>query len=225
MARKDTIQYKTLYPSRRSRIRVPQNEFKPLVIESQGRETNRPQDAWWWILHRRGMYRPNAGDDPLEARAVPADKIKGTLPERIVYRLLCEAHFIPDVDFDFQSSLLGGRLELGGIVADFLMPKEQMVIQVQGPTHEAHLRHAKDEEQTSILASMGYSVHNIDDDIILDPVRFDYVMRMLFNMRGHGGRSGTQFASKSSVDGDELQYERIEELLDNAIELWEENYV
>jgi len=77
----------------------------------------------WFTLHKRGPRRSRVGEDPLEARAVPHDYIKGTLPERIVYYYLVNyMKFQAGVDFDFQSSMEGGRIELGGMVVDFLVP-------------------------------------------------------------------------------------------------------
>ena len=52
---------------------------------------------------------------------MPKEQVNGTLPERILYLALIRVmHFSPNADFDFQSSQEGGRLELGGLVADFL---------------------------------------------------------------------------------------------------------
>lgn len=71
-----------------------------------------------FTLRRRGVKRIRVGEDELEKRAVSEEAAGGvaTLPERIVYRELLRRR----VTFDFQSSLLGGRLRLGGMVADFI---------------------------------------------------------------------------------------------------------
>jgi hypothetical protein len=82
------------------------------------------------------------------------------LPERIFYKALTDRGFIPDIDFTFQSNQLGGRMHLGGLVADFLFPAPVMVIvQVQSVWHTQTLYHQiRDEDQKSILESLGYTV-------------------------------------------------------------------
>lgn len=142
-----------------------------------------------FILHRRGLRRGRVGVDPKEQRAVSENEVRGYLHERIVYKYLVEAMgFVPDVDFDFQSSQLGGRLEMGGLVVDFLFPLLKIVLQVQGPTHYEFRRGRKDEEQRMILEDMGYAVHDIDiAAIIANEYLFEDEMRRIFGLRGVGG--------------------------------------
>lgn len=121
-------------------------------------------------IHRRGLnvadYRP---PDPREAWAKPQDEMpmKGTLPERVVYKALEDRH----IEFDFQSSLLGGRVELGGLVADFIISRPPVVIRVQGrfwhgefDTETGDLESGeiaqgrRDDDQRATLEEMGYSV-------------------------------------------------------------------
>lgn len=158
-------------PGRRQRIRIPQPADKPIRFQSGSavRKEFIDQDPWWFVLHRRGVRRPEVGLDPLEARAVSENTVRGTLPERIMYKELQIRRLMGL--FDFQSSLQGGRMELGGIVADFLSDFYRMVIRVQGPTHKGHRRFRKDEEQRNILEEMGYSVHDIDDQTLYDSAK------------------------------------------------------
>src|SRR3990167_2754607 len=121
------------------RIVLPQPEKRPLDIHRRDlvRRGVVSPDARWFTLHRRGPRREDVGGDPREARAVSEEEVRGTLPERIFYLALIRVlHFMPDADFDFQSSLQGGRLEFGGIVADFLFPEQRIIVNVQGPTHD-----------------------------------------------------------------------------------------
>ncbi|RPI49477.1 MAG: DUF559 domain-containing protein, partial [Deltaproteobacteria bacterium] len=111
-------------------------------------------------IHRRGPRRQKIGLDYQESRAKQG--IKGTLIERIFYKALEQRGYVPGSDFDFQSSLLGGRLVMGGIVADFLLPYKRLVINIQGPTHATWIRAAKDQEQRELLESMGYTTLEID---------------------------------------------------------------
>ena len=76
--------------------------------------------------------------------------------------------YVPGIDFDFQSSAEGGRNELGGMVVDFIFEFLRLALRVQGPTHDTHLRKAKDREQESILESMGFAVVDLDTDVVLN---------------------------------------------------------
>lgn len=61
-----------------------------------------------FVLRRRGIRLPQDDKARQERRAVPLAKVYGTLTERIVYREFQRRR----LDFDFQSSLLGGRQQL-----------------------------------------------------------------------------------------------------------------
>ena len=173
------------------RIIIPQPEKRPLHLRTRSfikKELVR-RNPWWWIEHRRGLKgRTKIGEDPREMRAIPHSIVKGTLPERIVFLWLIKAYFVVDIDFSFQSSLSGGRLELGGIVADFIFEPRKMILQVQGPTHDQFLRMRKDEEQKQILYSLGYEVVDIDDDLIYNEQEFEDEMRRILNMVPGRGR-------------------------------------
>ncbi len=71
----------------------------------------------------------------LEARAMPPDQMPGaaTILERVVYKALWDLGYRPP-DMDFQSSMLGGRLDwgFGRQVADFAIHSLGIVIEVQG---------------------------------------------------------------------------------------------
>lgn len=178
-----TSVYVRAYPVVRERIKIPQAAVRPVQISSADlmkKELIR-DDPWWYTLHRRGVRRPKVGEDPLEARAVSKSSVRGTLPERIVYKYLTNnLKMVAGADFDFQSSQSGGRLELGGLVADFLFPYMRIVIQVQGPTHTEYLRGKKDEEQRAILQDMGYRVFDIYELDIYNESRLDDWMRKTF---------------------------------------------
>lgn len=180
--------------TRRTRIRIPQP--KQRVFSFRGKDVLREElikkSPWWFTLHRRGVYRPWVGEDPLEARAVPRWQVVGFLRERIVYRWLVEAHLIPGVDFDFQSSMMGGRAEMGGLVIDFVFPHRKLVLQVAGPTHKENLREAKDEEQRLILASWGYRVSTVPVEVVDNEGEFENFMRRFLNLYS-AGTAGPDF--------------------------------
>lgn len=185
------------YPRKRveRRIVMPQPVKRPIrfQIRSIIRHKLIQPDPWWFTMHRRGPVRPKVGEDPLEARAVPKTVIRGTLPERILYRYLISVMaFVPGIDFDFQSSLQGGRIEVGGIVADFLFEFLRIVIQVQGPTHDQYLRVRKDEEQRLALNELGYEVFELDVPTIYNESRLEEAMRRIFNWL-HSGSAGLSY--------------------------------
>jgi hypothetical protein len=184
------------------RIRIAQPVQRPLTLRGGivHKAAMRP-DATWFILHHRyTVTKP--GVDPMEARAVPHWQVKGTLPERIVYKALVDNfHMVSGVDFDFQSSTSGGRQELGGIVADFLFFYKKLILQVQGPTHTDFLRQAKDEEQRMILGEMGYTVEYLNLEVIQNELWLEDTLRRMFGLRlGNGAGSGTMTSPWSEAD-------------------------
>lgn len=151
---------------KKSRIRIPQPPDRPLQLRQRDlrKQEEIRVDPWWFTLHKRGIRRARVGEDPLEARAVKKSTVRGTLPERIEYKyLISKLRLSPSSDFDFQSSLMGGRIELGGMVADFLFEHRKLVIRIQGPTHTEYLRYRKDEEQRMALEGMGYRILDLTD--------------------------------------------------------------
>ena len=182
------------------RIHIPQIEPRPISLHKRDLVLREEFQGspWWFVIHRRGIRRPRVGEDPLEARAVSHDTVRGTLPERIMYMAFVNLlHFSPDYDFDFQSSQQGGRLELGGLVADFILPYLKIVVRVQGPTHTEWLRMRKDEEQRMILEEMGFLVLDAEDTLIYDEYRFEEWLRRNFLLGGRGGSSPAHGAHKA----------------------------
>lgn len=154
----------------------------------------RGPSVWWMTVHRRGLSRRQIGVNPLEARAVPQGVIKGYLTERILYAALVNLfHFVPNVDFQYQTSQEGGRLELGGLVVDFLFPYLRIVINPLGPQHYQFRNIKKDEEQVQILAEMGYQCYLIDQEVVYDEFKLEEFLRRVFGgMTSGGGDAGGQ---------------------------------
>jgi len=90
-------------------------------------------------------------------------------------------------DFDFQSSLQGGRIDTGGIVADFLFRTLRIVLNPLGPTHYEFLRMRKDDEQISALEEMGFQVYMIPEENVYNEYVFDELMRKIFGWYHSGG--------------------------------------
>lgn len=165
---------------RKTRIRIPQPVKRPLKTEGVIRKSLLREDPEWFILHRRGVRRPWVGQDPLETRAVSEASVRGYLNERIVYKWLLVNHLRPGSDFDYQSSREGGRLELGGMVVDFLFPFMKIALNVLGPGHEGVLRNRKDQEQAQALLEMGFTPIEVDTYTIASQAVFDVFMRRIF---------------------------------------------
>ena len=185
--------------SKRERIKIAQPIDKPIYLTSHSSVNKQllKKSPWYYALHKRGISRPLIGEDPLEARAVSHDAVRGTLPERIVYKwLVSQLRLVDGIDFEFQSSQSGGRMELGGIVVDFTFPQQKFAIQVQGYTHTEYRRMMKDDEQDSILAEFGYFVYKIEDTDIYNEARFEQIMRKIFNITSNTGNASGSIIRK-----------------------------
>lgn len=202
-ARRPVTTRRTLKPGRSQRIRIGQPPERPVQLHQRDLVQRKlfQEDPSWFTVHRRGVRRLRVGEDPLEARAVSKEEVPGTLPERIMYMALIRVlHMVPNSDFDFQSSQLGGRLELGGIVADFIVFEHKTVINPLGPTHREFLRGRKDTEQKGILEEMGYRVLTIWEKEVYDQYFLESWLRRNFGLRGARGGGGGAFGPHDDVE-------------------------
>lgn len=183
------FRFKSFTPRNRTqqeRIRIPQPAFRPFRLvphDAIKREAVRDPNPEWWVLHRRGPKRPKIGADPLEARAVSHAQIRGTLPERILWLELVKRHWVPGLDFDFQSSLEGGRFELGGMVVDFIFRDLRVALRVQSVWHTHALQKARDREQAQALASFGFTVLDLWDETIYNSAALEEWLRRNLDFR------------------------------------------
>jgi len=122
--------------------------------------------------------------------AVPA-WFGGSIPEFMVYQSLVRRGRVPGVDFIFQSPLMGGRLERGGVVIDFLFnDPPDLAINVQGTYYHyeqgtgVRVRDALGKAQ---LAGLGVTLIFIDEDDVQDDV--DYFVREALQYRDHSIQS------------------------------------
>ena len=185
------------------RIKMPGIPRRPLRFQARTlirKSGLKGENTWWLSIHRRGIGRRRVGQSALEQRAVPHSLVPGYLTERILYATLVNLfHFVPDVDFLYQSSAQGGRLEMGGLVADFLFPILRVVINPLGPQHYQFRNVAKDEEQILILAEMGYQAYLIDEEVIYDEYQLEDFLRRIFGgMTSGGGDTGAYPAQTTS---------------------------
>ncbi len=194
------------------RITMPQIPNRPLRFQIRSllrHEFIEPKNPWWMVVHRRGLHQDRVGQNQLEARAIPKGQIKGYVDERILYATLVNLfHFVPGVDFDYQSSLEGGRMEMGGLVADFLFRNMRIVLNPLGPQHYEYRNTKKDEEQIQILAEMGYTCYMFDQSVILDEYKLEEYLRRIFGGMSSGGDSGGNEAgtySSAEVEANNIQ--------------------
>jgi hypothetical protein len=108
--------------------------------------------------------------------AVPAGW-PGSLPEYLVYTALIQLGKQPGLDFVYQSPLMGGRLERGGLVIDFLfINPPDLAINVQGEyfhQQQGSTAIARDKMARAQLAGQGITLIFIDaGDVTADPVRY-----------------------------------------------------
>lgn len=100
----------------------------------------------------------------------------GTRPEFLCFQALVRLGKIPEVDFTFQSSLFGGRVEKGGLIIDFLFSDPpDLAISVLGSYFHYVLgggTRGRDLINREILAQQGLTLIFIDDvDLEEDAIR------------------------------------------------------
>jgi len=95
--------------------------------------------------------------------------------ERIVINWLNKRGII---DYDFQSSLLGGRYELGGSIIDILFPDRSLAWRIQGDYwHKQIAKQATDSVQRELLESQGWKVVDIWGSTLDTPTRIEETLR------------------------------------------------
>ena len=137
-----------------------------------------------FVLRRRGPRRPTVGQthqEEMMAYAAREGIGRATYPEATVHHALTERRLVDGRSFDFQSSLLGGRLELGGAVADFMFLDRPVILRVQGEHwHRVFDRMGSgtgDEEQKLALEARGWVVLDMWESDILNADWLEDFMR------------------------------------------------
>lgn len=155
-------------PYARGRLPEGRQRRSPLAPVPIARQPRLPPRAGRPVLRRGPLglqaslfYRPTPYPPP------PAGFL-GTTPEWAVYWALLALGKRPGVDFDFQSSLAGGRLEYGGLTLDFrLYDPPGLGINVLG-LHWHYELGSRAQAQTRLeklqLAQHGVEVVWIDED-------------------------------------------------------------
>lgn len=110
-----------------------------------------------------------------------------TQPELICYNWLQRIGLVPDVDFLFQTSVFGGRLDRGGLVVDFWFNNPpDLAVAVQGEYFHYTLRGGtrfQDLMAREELALQGTTLVFIDEEDLLS--RPEYIVREALEYRDH----------------------------------------
>jgi hypothetical protein len=127
-----------------------------------------------------------------EQLGVPSDW-PGSVPEYLVYSsLISKQGKLEGIDFTYQSPLMGGRLDKGGVVIDFLFTDPpDLAINVQGEYYHYGLGATFMQNDIIIraqMASEGITLIFIDESDILEDV--DYYVRQALNYRDHSQLAG-----------------------------------
>ena len=99
----------------------------------------------------------------------------GSGPEWLFYTSLARLGYQPDTDFTYQSPLMGGRLDKGGAIIDFLfINPPDLAVNVQGVYYHYELgaeTRARDILAREAMAGQGITLIFVDeDDLIQDPL-------------------------------------------------------
>ena len=125
-----------------------------------------------------------------QTQQVP-DNWPGSLPEYIAFQTFVELGLEPGQDFTYQSPLMGGRLDKGGLVIDFLFPDRSLAVNVQGVYYHYEFgveSKARDTMARASLAGDGITLIFIDDDDLLKDAK--YYCREALNYRDHSRMGG-----------------------------------
>ncbi len=116
----------------------------------------------------------------------------GSLPEYIAYTTFQSFGLEPGQDFVYQSPLMGGRIEKGGLVLDFLFSNPpDLAVNIQGVYY--HYEFGVETRGRDIMARQaavgtGLTLIFIDEDDILTDAR--YYCREALRYRDHSRMAG-----------------------------------
>jgi len=117
---------------------------------------------------------------------------EGSIPEYVAYQTFVRLGKEPGQDFTYQSPLLGGRMDKGGFVIDFLFTDPpDLAVNVQGVYYHYEFgveARARDIMARASLAGQNLTLIFIDDeDLLKDPM---YYCREALNYRDHSRLGG-----------------------------------
>jgi hypothetical protein len=111
----------------------------------------------------------------------------GSVPEYIAYQTFIGLGLEPGEDFTYQSPFMGGRMDKGGVVIDFLFSNPpDLAVNVQGVYY--HYEFGVEAKARDVMARASLAGQNLtlifidDDDLMKDPT---YYCREALNYRDH----------------------------------------
>jgi len=117
---------------------------------------------------------------------------EGSLPEYVAYQTFIELGLEPGQDFTYQSPLMGGRLDKGGFVIDFMFNEPpDLAVNVQGVYY--HYEFGVEAKARDIMARASLAGQNItlvfidDDDLMRDRM---YYCREALRYQDHSRLGG-----------------------------------
>ena len=127
-----------------------------------------------------------------ESQVVVPPNWEGSVPEYIANQTFIELGLKPGMDFAYQSPLLGGRMEKGGVVLDFLFNNPpDLAVNVQGVYYHYEFgveAKARDMMARASLAGQNVTLIFIDDDDLMRDPRF--YCREALNYKDHSRLGG-----------------------------------
>ena len=127
-----------------------------------------------------------------QQQIVPPPNWPGSEPEYIAYQTFIDLGLDPTNDFNYQSPLMGGRMEKGGFVLDFIFnDPPDLAVNVQGVYY--HYEFGVEAKARDVMARASLAGQNItlvfidDDDLMRDP---RYYCREALNYRDHSRLGG-----------------------------------
>ena len=116
----------------------------------------------------------------------------GSVPEYVAYQTFIELGLEPGEDFTYQSPLMGGRMDKGGIILDFLFTNPpNLAVNVQGVYY--HYQFGVEVKARDLMARASLAGQNItlifidDDDLMKDP---RYYCREALRYKDHSRLGG-----------------------------------
>jgi len=129
----------------------------------------------------------------MQQTVTPPSDWTGSVPEFMVFTSLVNTFKkVPGLDFSYQNEKMGGRLDKGGLIIDFIFnDPPDLAINVQGEYY--HYGKGKFVMQNDImirqiLAGQGLDLIFIDENDILKDV--DYYVREALNKKDHSKLGG-----------------------------------
>ena len=117
---------------------------------------------------------------------------EGSLPEYVAYQTFIELGLEPGQDFTYQSPLMGGRLDKGGVIIDFMFSEPpDLAVNVQGVYY--HYEFGVESKARDMMARASLAGQNImlifidDDDLMRDRM---YYCREALNYQDHSRLGG-----------------------------------